>query len=331
MKKTFPVVVVRPKAALQLGGRRPDDYSQPGGLPRSDLLFAAVCHAWALLGLNEPLHLLEENLDCKGFWLSSAFPFVLTGNEPTYLWPRPMIPAPARASDQEDTTRQALVKKTKKIKWVDNHYLQDALAGNPPNLATEAYKNQLRGEFLAPTKPYQTDEITRASVPIQEDEDTKPFNVGRLWFAENSGYYFLLYVESEKWMMWLQAAFDLLRHEGLGTDRNLGYGFFEYELKELKFDLPEPSGYWLALGLYLPPNADELRPTLTNSHSRWSLVKRGGWITTEGWPEAAADGLLCRGSRANLAPDAGFIPIQHPVWRSGQTLFLPVHLNLDQP
>ncbi len=345
MKTTFPVIVIRPKAALQLAGRRPDDYATPGGLPRSDLLFAALCQAWALLGLSEPLRLLEQNPESSGLWLSSTFPYVSVDGSPHYLWPRPLIPAPSPTEAQEKT-RQTLVKKAKKIKWVNTAYLQQALKGEAPNLATDEHSDCLQGEFFAPQKPYRADEITRAQVPLEEDLDTTPFNVGRLWFSPGSGCFFLYQVENEDWGRWLTSALDLLQHEGLGTDRTVGYGHFEYAKDEVSIEMPDPSGYWLALGLYLPKEPQDLKPTLENERTRWSLVKRGGWISTEGlqtyrkkslyffeegsifyWPHIQTQGLLRHGIRANIAPESTPKPIPHPIWRAGQTLFLPVQLN----
>ena len=76
--------------------------------------------------------------------------------------------------------------------------------------------------------------------------------------TENSGLFFL--VKGEK-IDKLYGALRLLRHNGIGGERNTGQGFFDFEIQETDFELKEPEDFNAVtnLSLYYPnQNSNEL-------------------------------------------------------------------------
>jgi len=337
------------KSPLQLAGSRPGDYASPGGLPHSDTLFAAICHAWALLGLDEPLAYLEANPDQSPIKLGSAYPFTTVpksvdpkdGTVPVYFFPRPLVQG--KRSDKEPDDR-TLNKAIKKLRFMPQDVFEGFLIGEPGDLSAippERYK----GGFLLPDEkaklPYEVEELHRVAVPSAEgpDQDSRPYVVSRLRFGKGSGYWFA-YQADDQWAEWMRQALGLLQHEGIGTDRNVGFGQFSLHEDKLSLKTPDASEHYTNMGLYLPPSKEALLPTLGNEHTRWQLAKRGGWLCKEGFQTYTKKSVMMitegsvlsrpsQGCRVDVRPEElpGNKAVGHPVWRSGESVLLPIKIK----
>jgi CRISPR type III-A-associated RAMP protein Csm4 len=138
-----------------------------------------------------------------------------------------------------------------------------------------------------------------------------------------------------QWTERLTAAFRLLCDTGFGGERSRGWGRAEMpEILQttvaLKTEAGGEAGQWL-LSLFHPAESD----AIDWDRSHYSLTTRGGRIeSSAGWGEQkkltrmVAEGSVLaagalQGSALDVAPD-GF---EHPVYRAGFAVTLPIPLN----
>ena len=77
----------------------------------------------------------------------------------------------------------------------------------------------------------------------------------RIFFKDHSGMYFIAEGDNTKL---LEKGLEILQHEGIGTDRNVGNGYFEFSKDEIELDLPENAKYSMNLSLFLPEKQEQL-------------------------------------------------------------------------
>ncbi len=179
--------------------------------------------------------------------------------------------------------------------------------------------------------------MDRVTIPRnREDGDSKdaiPFYMERIRFS-GGGLYFM--AEGDQ-LDRVEKALTLLQYEGFGTDRNVGNGFFTFDKGEIEIDCPAQGDYGTNMGLYCPRTKEVLEKQL-DKNSRFELIKRGGWITTPEFSTIEKNSVYMfkEGSvffekesfsgegAINLKPD---YPIDHPIYRCGKSIFLPVNLS----
>lgn len=330
--KTFTTYRLYFKGPLHIGDVRPDDYGNSERFIRSDTMIAALT---AMLGR---LSRLPADFDgVMPFQISSLFPFTTGVDEtPIYFFPKLMKRLP---SGQEHA---GLAKKLKKLKWLDKPYFEAQLGNIPLSGFGEGGDGDLQGIFCTAQPlndgfmPQQVSQ--RVTIPRDRtfEEHPIPFYMEQLLFKKGSGLYFL--AEGED-LSQLEAALDLLQHEGLGTDRSVGNGAFEYKQGTITLSVPDASEYSTNLSLFCPENKGQLSAMLADGAS-YDFLKRGGWITTEGFQSYRkkaiymfTEGSVFCGQVQNagrkdidVTPDATFIRLPHKIWRSGHSIFLPVKM-----
>ncbi|MBK8818381.1 MAG: hypothetical protein IPN49_04560 [Saprospiraceae bacterium] len=154
------------------------------------------------------------------------------------------------------------------------------------------------------------------------------FNHGGLYFLATGDY-----------LERIDKALSLLQYEGIGTDRNVGNGFFEFTSTDITLDGARDSEYSMALGLYCPLNKEQLSSEL-DAKSAYELVKRGGYITKEGYQtiEKCSIYMMAEGSilktnkpihgKSSIDLTPKDLPQDmrpnHSIYRCGRTIFIPV-------
>jgi len=178
-------------------------------------------------------------------------------------------------------------------------------------------------------------------------DDSEPFDTDKLFFESKAGLYFLLKVreEEETVQRQLNAALRLLEDSGIGTDRTSGGGQLEISKGTLDLKTPETAEHQLNLSLYCPKvDGIEISPEVLDQ-SNYVLLKRGGYIASpannrhlsirkksiymfeEGSVFPTQTDRI--GQIANLKPVAEkgeFPAINHPIWRDGTAIFLPIKI-----
>lgn len=316
---------------LHLGNHKPDSFEQSEDLIRSDTLTAAVFSAWAKMGHAEWI----PEKGTPPFVVSSAFPYIeKTKGNYIHFFPRPRIKFNHEVASIEDSLVR---KKIKKVQWLDQHYFEAVINNDAVSEFGEA-NEVLRGKYLCkdlePGDYISKDLLQRVTIPrnVVETKDSEPFFMERIFF-DRAGLFFLAEGEDlEK----LEKALEFLQSEGFGTDRNVGNGFFDLKKGEIEIRTCDDHSLCTNLSLYTPKSKHIFKEEISHPDVSFETVKRGGWITTPGYMsyEKKSVHMFCEGgiwkkkdllsgvSNIDLSPAK--IDIDHKIWRSGRSIFIPV-------
>lgn len=319
-------------APLHLGDMR-DDYSVSLQTIASDTMYAALTSCLAKLGKDIP------NGGHLGCTISSLFPFYQKeeNGEAVLFFPKPLKQTLPKL---DDLTK---AKSVKKVSWIDASYFMKALNGEHL-FATETDVNNVKGSFLTSAKDFDKEFISsevspRVTVSRDGQEDAVPFYMDRVYFKGKSGLFFIADGDTTL----IDKALNLLQHEGIGTDRNVGNGYFEYDTADIEIDIPNNADYAISLSTFIPESKEQLESLLSSENVAYDFLRRGGWITTPPHNTIRKNvihafctssvfskemsGITSMGKIVDLKPELDFEPkVEHPVYRCGKSLFLPIKL-----
>ena len=238
---TFKVFKLHFTTPLHISNEK-DDYGISLKSIESDTMYAAITATLDKLGEKIP-----ANGDL-GSSISSLFPFYQRDkdSDAVLFFPKPLKQP---LINIPDSTLRKLVKK---ISWMDKEYFEKHINGTPINVE-EDIKN-IAGEFLLKDKSIlpNNGKFISSQVDIharvdRKGEDTRPYYMDRLYFKDYSGLYFL----AEGDTALIEKALDLLQHEGIGTDRNVGNGAFEYTIEKCHITIPyRQQTCYVFIGIY---------------------------------------------------------------------------------
>ena len=298
---------------------------------QSDTLYAAIMSCLAKTGAKIP-----DNGDL-GFTTSSLFPFYQKDKESKGVLFLPM-PLLSRMPELEDKSQMKVIKK---VQWVDSRFCGKLIAGINNFINAPDYLTYIHGVYLTKDSSLDNNNDFIKSEVVQrvkiEDrtgkENAVPYFVDRVSFKDYSGLFFIVKGETSL----LEKGLNLLSEEGIGTDRNVGFGQFEVENGELQIDLPEKPNHQMSLSVFIPESKEQMLSLFDSEQIAYDFGRRGGWITT--YPNntlrknavyAFLPGSVfkrkeqtdCIGSIVNLKPN---VPsVTHPIWRNGKTIMLPL-------
>lgn len=317
---------------LHIGDRKNDDYGISQKTIPSDTMYAALTATLAKAGMEIPT---DGDL---GFTISSLFPYYQADKDlpVTYFFPQPLQ---AQMPHLEDLGER---KKVKKVKWIDSYYYEKVLAGTKLFDNSREDIDSIHGEYLS--KQNITSDFVKSQV-IQRvtlksrvaEEDAKPYYVDRVSFKDYAGLYFIYMGDAEK----LKKALALLSLEGIGTDRNVGNGFFEYETETIELNMPQNADHAVSLSLLIPESKEQFESLVASGLVAYDIERRGGWITTYPFQSIRKNaiygfvpgsvffmkttGIGTVGCIVDLRPSVDFLDEKlHPIWRSGKSILLPI-------
>lgn len=310
------------------------DYGKSERTIHSDTFYAALLAVQGILTDN-----VQPDLGCS---ISSLFPYTgdASGNT-VFFFPKPMIQLQyLLKEDYED------IKQLKRVEWLGQKFFEEILEGD---LKSVINSETVQGSYLCREKIdkdfIHSQVVPRVAVPRSGDEndgETNIFYIERTYFKENSGLYFVVDGETEL----LDKLLFTLQYEGIGTDRNVGFGHFSFEkIENFQLKIPERSDYCVSLSLFNTDNKELIKEFTVGKKTAWEIVKRGGWMTSQGnigirkksvymFSEGSifsnhTQGITNDGKvDIDLKPDAseGFVQPKHRVWRNGRALFLPIKI-----
>ncbi len=321
--RDFTAYLLHFTSPLHLGDSR-SDYGTCLQTFSSDGMYAALTAMLAMLDGHVPQ---GGDLGCT---ISALFPFcqLHEGDQPLLFYPRPLSAELPQIGDM----RQA--KRVKKVKWIDQCGLEQTLAGEL--VIDEKAMSNVCGRYMTCSKTgfdenfMKAAVVQRVSIPsVDYCTNPVPFYMDRLHFQGRSGLFFLC----EGNTTWVDRAMPLLQQCGIGTDRNVGNGFFEYEKKEVKLAVPETADAAVSLSTYIPSSQEELKQMMSNPSYACELIRRGGWMSEtlvrKNAIYAYAPGSVFAwvgntvGAIHDLAPHG----VEHPVYRCGRSIMLPFNAN----
>ena len=291
---------------IHIGSQR-DDYGLSLQSIASDTMYAAITATLAKIGEHIP-----DNGDL-GCVISGLFPYHASGQKIDYYFPKPPC-------TQLSSTSPNDMKKLKKQQW----------------LPLEQFEQVLHGKSLS--EPFEMPDLIhsqvseRVKVSRDGSDDATPFYMDRVYFSDLSGLFFLVEGDTQC----IEKALPLLALEGIGTDRNVGNGAFEYQADTVSIDIPEDGQYVLALSTYIPAGKEQLEQAI-DLHSSYELIRRGGWISTAPYSTIRKNAIYAFAAGSvfhNLQMGDGKIVdlaphnlVQHTIWRCGKAFFLPIKLS----
>ena len=337
---TFKIFKLHFTAPLHISDQH-DDLGNSQKIIQSDTLYAALMSCLAKNGEDLP----EDGE--LGFTVSSLFPYFQKDKDssPVYFLP---IPMQSRQADLADVTK---AKTVKKVQWIDSNLYSSVLSGESLFDGTDSYIPYIQGNYLTTyelpedingSKEFVRSEVSQRVTLMSRtgEEDAKPFYVDKILFRYDAGLYFI--VEGDTSL--LEKALHLLSLEGIGTDRNVGYGFFEYTADSLSIDLPKEANHQLSLSLLIPESKEQLEMLLNSECVAYDFVRRSGWITTYPYMTLRKNaiygfvpGSVFRkdegesatviGKIVDLKPETVDVEITHHIWRNGKAIMLPIKLK----
>lgn len=310
---------------------------------QSDTLYAALTACLAKVGEELP-----EGGDF-GCAVSSLFPFYQRrDSEGKIVQQVCFLPMPlqARMPELEDV---ALAKKVKKVQWVDSQLYDRLLQGEHFFDGKKGKTNQIQGSYLTETILPQdkdgshdfikSDVLQRASIPDRTGKgDATPFYIDRITFRYDSGLYFLATGDTTL----LDKALRVLKQEGFGTDRHVGFGYFDVEEDILDITTPDDADHMVSLSFFIPENKEQMELMLASNFVAYDFARRGGWITTEPYNTLRKNvvygfmpGTVFRkissqqvfGKIVDLKPVVDTLTPEHSVWRNGKSIMLPIKMT----
>lgn len=331
-KHRFTIYKLHFTSPLHIGDAR-DDYSVSLKTITSDTMYAALTSCLAKLGKTIP-----DNGDL-GCTISNLFPFYQKekGADAILFFPKPIKQTLPTLNDLTKA------KTVKKVSWLDKTYFEKVINGEQL-FADNRDVNNVKGDFLTNIPMFDEKFISsqvfpRVTISRDGSEDAKPFYMDRIFFKDYSGLYFIVEGDTSK----IKPALDLLCTEGIGTDRNVGNGYFEYEENSLELELPDNGNYSLALSSFIPESKEQLTELLDGDDVAYDFARRGGWITTPPhntirkntvyaftaasvFSKQTSD-VCTLGKIVDLKPELDFGPkVNHPIWRCGKALFIPIKI-----
>ena len=333
---TYRVYHLTFKTQLHLG--RPSGPAQAGnlGLEKTetyipaDTLFSALCQTWVMFygaeSLTSFLSGYSSGPPTLPFTLTSAFPFA----QDVHLFPKPLLNFLAKPDNKADDK----TKKSKRVQFISESVFQDVISGNPPEFNE---KELINGEkvWMSPEERerlgisdegfdiWKTDTRPRVTIGSQ-NSGSEIWHVQTVQFNRNCGLWFAAAFDSEETQQKVEALLRVLGDNGIGGERNAGYGLFDFE--EVTFEVPslEEADRFVTLSPICPNSAEQLAELLEGEVA-YSLNLLSGWVSTAGSAARRkhvnmfAEGSVLHtsgthiGRLVDLSPDDW----EHPVYRYG--------------
>ena len=323
------LIKLRPTGPWRIG---PDSgvRDRVGRVYHSDALYAAVSQAFAQLGQLDGWLDATARVSEPAVRLGSCFPFVgdtLYVTPPRTLWPP---------------------KESAKVRWKGARFVPvsvvETLAAGRA-LSEGAWAIDGESECLVPQRtpavagPFRV-AVRAAAAMDRGGAGVTPHATACLEFSPECGLWTVVQFADdaarERWAGPLTAALRLLADSGFGGERSRGWGRAEMpeitagEIESLIWKRPaeDANAFWL-LSLFHPAESD----TVDWQQGDYVLTTRGGRVeSAAGWGAAkkltrmVAEGSVLMAPQAptGSAPDVAPDGFEHPVYRAGFALTIPI-------
>ncbi len=323
----FTVYKLHFKSPLHIADEK-QEYSISHRFIHSDTLYAAFCEILSEIGAEIP-----DGCEFP-FYLSSLFPFYQDESNPQlvrYFFPVPNILKTVELNEEQLLRRKLF----KKVRWADLQRFEQIISGKQ---LTEFDDQLFNGSFLTDLRPVdflQSDIVPRVTIKNRTKNESDIFFVERIYFKLKSGLFFIAIGEN---LQMIDKLLDVLKLNGIGTDKNLGFGRFDYTKDTIRIKLPS-SSLIMNLSLFLPNT--ETDKSLIQKAKSYNIIRRSGWITTfpyqslrknsvymfaeaSVFEQETTDKPLIKGTITDITPQ--ILKGNFSVFRNGKAIFIPVKL-----
>lgn len=338
------IVKLRFSSPLHLGSDVPGIGIEDSlSIAHSDTLFSCLINAYAELhsgDRNTVDNLLELfHNGVPPFRISSAFPFQQRENDVRYYLPKPLVDPLAfydsRGGQNARKNYGKLIRNLSlvRIERFRAYWLGEGTQTRMTERNLKDANKELRDLYVQTIRPQHTrDRLT---------DTTTIYHTGLIYFASNSGLYFLIEINDTSILSWdeFRSVLDLAGTNGLGGRRSHGNGAFDVTIEKLdqawqRLFNQEQNGF-VNLSLYRPKpqTLKSLNP------AAYQLVPRRGWCYSSVTPtqtkrkavtmfgEGSVFHNTCesKGTLADVTPDSGFTG--HKLYRYGMPILLPIKIS----
>ena len=278
----------------QLGLQKTEVYI-PG-----DTLFSALCQTWTTFYGENALETFLARYTVDGthlpFRLTSAFPFA--GD--VRFFPKPLVRL--NIDERKDA------KKAKNIQFVSYNVFKDLLNDKTPELDNQlinggkmwvdaSEKEKLKTLLNSSEKDnkeagditvWKADSRPRVTLNRRSHE-SQIWHVQTLTFNKNCGLWFAVQFDDPNDTQKaddkskIDTLLSVLGDNGIGGERNAGYGLFEFtkEKKSIELDAADKGSQFVTLSPICPKNEEQLAGLL-DGNVNYSLKPCGGWGNSTG-------------------------------------------------
>jgi CRISPR type III-A-associated RAMP protein Csm4 len=335
MKQEFQIVKLFFNEPLALMSEKKDEFQNEVTSLASDMLKAAIISALALQASQEEVEKLNNDL-----MVSSAFLFY----KEHYFFPKPLSRLPIKK-----TNDPGLQKKIKKIQFIEKSLFEKIISNEPVKLQ----KNQLiqnnklwvDNSSLFPTNIFKSQTEERVNIGntnvFGEAEKGSPFYISRTYFVQDdheSGLYFIAQTRETEL---LEKSLNILKDQGIGADRRVGNGHFEFEISSLSLLLPDSPNRKMLLSKFIPQKEEIENGLLENAS--YQLSKRGGYaagsmnenfnhwsklnIMTINESAVFDNKIPLQGKMVKLSTPEMEKAMSHPIYREGRAVTIPLQTD----
>ena len=288
----YTVYRLRFKTQLHLG--RATGAAQTGSLGlektetyiSADTLFSAICQTWSTFydtdSLKKFFKRYKEDSETLPFMLTSAFPYA----DKVHFYP---IPLTFRGSED---TPDKLKKKFKKVRFISESIFEKIISDELPDfdkdnlingesvMVMNDEKDQLKKAMGNKSIIWETSTRPRVSIDRQTDESSI-WHVQTVQFNTDCGLWFAAKYDSDETKQKVETLLRVLGDNGIGSERNVGYG--QFKISPVEGDLPttEDSTHFVTLSPICPKCPEQLEHLL-NGDFAYNLSPITGWVGTAG-------------------------------------------------
>ena len=328
---TYTVYRLKFKTQLHLG--RATGAAQTGSLGlektetyiSADTLFSAICQMWTTFydtaSLTDFLNPYTAENGSLPFTLTSAFPYANN----VYLFPKPLI-------------FKSTSKKSKRVQFVSRSLFENIITGNLPTFDEKDEKNVITGEKVwvnseekKQLKKAMNEKLnvwettTRPRVSIdRQTEESSIWHVETVQFNTDCGLWFAVNYDSDETKQKIETLLRVLGDNGIGGERNAGYGLFDFG--EVALDIPtaEDSTQFVTLSPICPKSSEQLEHLLKGDIA-YNLNPLTGWVGSHGtYKRRKQINMFTEGSVLNASDESigRLVDLKpdnwtHPVYRYG--------------
>jgi len=267
---------------------------------RSDTLWGNLVYAYKLLYGEIALeNLLESYLNNKiPFVVSSIFPFEIIKNgsdQIVYYFPKPLLGGESiKAESPEDMT---IMKDFKSIKFIEQRIFEEYLNGNLNDKSLfdrfklyrieENKKKEEQDENIIKYNKFRYLKDIKSTYNLHNSIDrmsgTTLESEGRgqiYWedefvLGDGMGLFFLAEVSE---LNVFESLLRLLSHIGIGGNRSIGKGSFDFQIEDFSFNSPSINNGYISLSLYHPRKEELEILASENTNLFYDISTRIGFV-----------------------------------------------------
>lgn len=258
----------------------------------SDTLWGNICWAIKYLYGDQQLSAFLNSYSngTPELIISSSFPFIKNADKSIYFFPRPLLPHRSFYKIIKGTADKPLSEKLKdmvnrkdrkSILYIEQDFFEKILMGEAD------YEDQELSTTI-PSPALVPESITRNTINRLQGSTLEINGTGQLFTEDHyfvvhtgsknksaeAGLFFLAHDNTEGK---LEAALRLLSHIGIGGNRSVGKGVFDFTIADVQLNEPQNANALLNLSLYLPAETElneyKKKPFLMN----YELEQRKGF------------------------------------------------------